>query len=436
MSEPSRPGVRFNQPFLHGLYLALNAVSDAYFLGDGPSCVFAKGEHIHGRHDLFSTLLSCASDHRIQYTGVNIFSIAGNFEAQIGAALKRIAGWPDCGVIFTGAMPMCAIAGSDYERIMREALAGCDKPSFLIPRRSSISGDWLDGYGGALAALASGMDLARARPVPGTAAIVGYLMDRNEGDHQGNVRELERMLRALGIESVSLWLSGRPYEHLRQARRAGAVISLPHGRAAARILAERLGVKLIEAELPFGTGATRRFMEKLGREFGREAEARDFIAKECGAAQRQAREFISRAVAGRRFAFAGDPHYAWAFAEFIEESGGRIAASVVMGGEEHLPEVRLRELKKWSGPVFEPNRVELHRYFAETTRWEVDLLVCNSFGLTYIKPKVPWLEFGFPSEHAHVLNDEAFLGFKGAHSFLSRMGGEMMKDQRLKGARR
>ncbi|OGR47852.1 MAG: hypothetical protein A2X37_05260 [Elusimicrobia bacterium GWA2_66_18] len=419
-----RPGVRFNLPFLHGLYVALNAVSDAYFLGDGPSCVFAKGEHIHGRHDLFSTLLSCASDHRIQYTGVNIFNIAGNFEAEIAAALKRIAAWPSCGVIFTGAMPMCAIAGSDYERIMREALKGCDKPAFLIPRRSSISGDWLDGYGGALTVLAGGIDLEGAAPEPDTAAVVGYLMDRNEGDHRGSVGELERTLRALGVEPVSTWLSGRPYEHLRQARRAGAVISLPHGRAAARLLARRLGVKLVEAELPFGLGGTRRFVELIGRELGREAAAREFAARELAEAGPLADALAARAVRGRRFAFAGDPHYALAFAEFVEELGGTAAASVVMGGAEHLSPQRLADLKRRPGVLIEPNRVELHRLFGEATGWDVDLLVCNSFGLTYIKPKVPWLEFGFPSEHEHVLHDEPFLGFAGARSFLARAAAE------------
>ena len=44
-------------------------------------------------------------------------------------------------------------------------------------------------------------------------------------------------------------------------------MSLPHYRAAGHVLAQRLGVKLVEAELPFGLEATRRFMELLYREF-------------------------------------------------------------------------------------------------------------------------------------------------------------------------
>ncbi|MEK7384438.1 MAG: nitrogenase component 1, partial [Elusimicrobiota bacterium] len=315
-------GVRLSPPYLQGAYLALNAISDAYFLGDGPNCLFAKAEHIHGRHDLFSTLLSCRSEHRIHHTGVNVFNIAGNFEAEIAAALRRIASWPGCGAIFMGSMPMCSIAGTDYERIMREALSAGGKPAYLIPQRLGLSGDWLDGYAAVLEVMASGMDLEGAAPRPENVAIVGYLMDRNEGEHRGNILELERMLRALGLNPVSIWLSGKPYEGLRDVRQAGTILSLPHGRKAAAVLAGRLGARLIEAELPFGLEASRRFVEQLGREFGREGAAADFIAKELDAAVPRLEWSVPHVFLHRRFAFAGDPRYAVGFAEQIEGLGG------------------------------------------------------------------------------------------------------------------
>lgn len=428
------PGVRFNLPFLHGLYVAFNAIPDAYFLGDGPSCVFAKAEHIHGRHDLFSTLLSCGSDHRVQYTGVNVFTIAGNFESQIFAALKRISKWPGCGVIFTGAMPMCSIAGSDYERILREALDGCGKPSFLIPRRSAVTGDWLDGYAGALEVLAAGIDLTDAKPESGAVALVGHLMDRNEGDQLANAAELERMTRALGLEPVSVWLSGRPFAHLREVRRAQTIVSLPYGRKAARLLAKRLGARLVEADLPFGLAGSRRFLEVLGRGTGREARARAFVKSELDAVVPRLEWSVPHAFENRRFAFAGDPHHAAGFAELIEEVGGRIVSTIVMGGAGHLPEERRRFLESRPGTLFEPDRARLRALFAEATRGEADLLVCNSLGVRYIAPSVPWLEFGFPSEHAHVLHDEPFLGFQGALAFLERAANELTKGLCLKEA--
>lgn len=243
-------------------------------------------------------------------------------------------------------------------------------PSFSVaPDRSA------DGYAAALEAIASGLDLDGAAPGERTAAVVGYLMDRNEGDHRGNVSELERMLRAVDLEPVSVWLSGRPSAHLRAARRAGAVISLPHGREAARVLAGRLGVRLVEAELPFGLPATRRFMELLGGAFGRRAEADAFVETELDAAVARLQWSVPHAFLGRRFSFAGDARYAAGFAEQIEELGGRV-----------------------TGPE------------------DADLLVGGA-----------GLEFGFPSVRRHALNEEPFLGFPGALSFASRLANEVVK---------
>jgi len=424
-------GIRVSIPYLQGAYLALNALPDAYFLGDGPSCIFAKAEHIHGRHDLFSTLLSCDSAHRVQHTGVNVFNISGSYEGEIAAALRRIAALPDCGAVFMGAMPMCSIAGTDYERILREALSGCDKPAFVMPQRSAISGDWLDGYAGVLETLASGMDLRGAKPRAGRVALVGYLMDRNEGEHWGNLRELERMLRAVGLQPASIWLSGRPYQHLREVRKAEAIISLPHGRKAAEILARRLGVPLIAAELPFGLEASRRFLEQLGREFGRETRARDFITAELDLVTPRLEWSVPHAFLNRRFAFAGDPHYALGFADQMEDLGGRITGMILMGGTHHLSAAQRQALERRPKTVFEPLQQQARELSADA-----DLVVGNGFAFRECNPGLRWLEFGFPSEYTHFLKDDPFLGFSGALGFLSRVANEVTKGMCLTWAAR
>jgi len=428
-------GIRVNIPYLQGAYLALNAVPDAYFLGDGPSCLFDKAAHIHGRHDLFSTLLSCDSAHRIQFTGVNVFNIAGNFEAEIAALARRMADSPRCGVFFMGSMPMCAIAGTDYERILREALDGCGKPSAVMPSRAAIAGDWLDGYADLLESLACGLDIGGAVPRPDNAAIVGYLMDRNEGDHWGNLKELERMLRALGLNPVSTWLSGKPYEALREARHAQTIVSLPHGRKAGRLLARRLGARLIEAELPFGLEASRRFMERLGRELGREDQARQFVSRELDEVVPRLEWVVPHAFLGRRFAFSGDPHYAVCFSEQIEGLGGRMAGTLVLGAKRHLSEEQRKDLEARSQTLYEPVPSELGALWSGSGG-EADLTVGGAFARRDIGAGSKWMEFGFPSEYTHFLRDEPFLGFQGALGFLGRVANEVVKGLNLSSAPR
>ncbi|MCX5796965.1 MAG: hypothetical protein NTY77_15845 [Elusimicrobia bacterium] len=425
-------GVRINIPYLQGAYLAFNAIPDAYFLGDGPSCIFAKGEHIVGRHDLFSTLLSCDNNHRVQHTGVNVFNIAGDCEGKIAQGLKRLAASPGCGAVFLGCMPMCAIAGTDYERVLREAMAkaGLRLPHFALPRKSAISGDWLDGYAAVLETLAAGMDLRGAAPRPDTAAVVGYLMDRNEGEHQGNLKELERMLAALGLKTASIWLSGRPYEELRKVRRAGAVISLAHGRKAGKVLARRLGVKLVEAELPFGLEASRRFMEQLGREFGRQAQAARFIARELDAVAPKLEWVVPHSFLHRRFAYAGDPHYAPGFVEQLEDLGAEVSGLVLMGGPHHLPEAQRTALQKRPGAAFEPVQGEMLK-LAQERFVGADLIVGNGFLFREFKLGCKRMEFGFPSEFTHFLREEPFLGFQGALAFLARMSNDVVRGMSL-----
>ena len=59
-----------NYPTLLGVYLAVNALKDAYVLVDGPDCAFYKAHFIHGRHDLNSTLLRISGRHRVAFTNI------------------------------------------------------------------------------------------------------------------------------------------------------------------------------------------------------------------------------------------------------------------------------------------------------------------------------------------------------------------------------
>ncbi|MBI5622372.1 MAG: hypothetical protein HY924_01200 [Elusimicrobia bacterium] len=418
---PERLGIRIDPPYLHGAFLALNAVSDAFFLGDGPDCIRAKAEQVHGRHDLFSTLLSCKGEHRVHYTGVDVFKVAGNIESQIKAGLQRIAGRPRCAAVFMGSIPMCTIVGTDYDRILREVFPKSSKPAFLIPPQTGLSGDWLDGYASFLQTLALGMDLSDARPKPEKVGVVGHFMGRNEGDHKGNVKELERMLRALGLDPVSIWLSGGSFERLRAIKDAGTIISLPHGRKAGKTLAERLNAKLIEAELPFGLSMTQRFIEQIAKETGKQAKASAYIKEELKTLSPRLAWLGKDGIQGRRFAFAGDPHHGRGFAEMVEEQGGKLFGMILLSDPGHVPQAVRDTMSAKPNTTFAPYQHEVEQTWCGLSKKDADLLVGSTMAIEFIQPQVPWLEFGYPSDYTHFLKDEPFLGFEGALRFLSRL---------------
>ena len=329
-------GRPMNFPTLLGVYLAVNAIPDAYILVDGPDCVLYKSHFIHGRHDLGSTLLRISGRHRVAFTNVCSRGVVKEHDEIIRRHIRTVDGLQESGLVLVTALPMCSITGVDYGRVIRSLAGTLTKPAIDIAPDSLI-GDWLDGYGQVLNALVRGLvrdgkrkAKSRQRP-PKTAAIVGYFMDRNEADHFGNLAELRRMLTALGLDTVSIWLSGEPAAALPRAAEADLIVSLPYGRAAARGLARATGAQLVETELPFGLPKTERFLRDVGKAAGRAQSAEIFIAAELSRVVPRLKWIIPQYFLNRRTAFMGDPYLLEGFLDIAEDLGLSVAGAIVRG---------------------------------------------------------------------------------------------------------
>lgn len=219
-------GRPMNLPSLLGVYLAVNALPDAYILVDGPDCALYKSHFIHGRHDLNSTLLRISGRHRVAFTNVCARGVVKEHDEIIRRQILTLDGLAESGLTLVTALPMCSITGVDYGRVIRSLGGRLGKPAVDIPP-DSLTGDWLDGYAQTLSALVRGLGFTRGRRRKGSAAVIGYLMDRNEADHLGNLAELRRMLAALSLRMDCVWLGGQKALDLRRAQEAEFIISLP-----------------------------------------------------------------------------------------------------------------------------------------------------------------------------------------------------------------
>lgn len=414
--------------YLVGIYMAVNAVPDLALLLDGPGCAISKAFYLHGLHDIASTMLDCTGQHRVSHTGVKIHdSIATNFEGQIVSAIRAMAGAPGRSAVLVSSLPLCSIVGMDYARIIREMTPPADIPVLHIPGRS-LSRDWLDGYAAAQETLAKEMDLSGGKPKPGNVAIVGHLFSRNEGDGAGNVAELRRMLRALGLNPVTVWLSGEPYKTLRGVRDAGTIISLPHGRKAAGILAKRTGADLIEAEIPFGLEGTRGWLLGLGNALGCRRKAEAFADGELNRLIPRVQWTVQRVFTDLNIAYIGDPLYAAALGGFMGELGARVPWMYLQGDCAHLGNGADK-----SSPPQLPAEASYHPSITLLLRWwadirdKADFLIGDGRSLDIIQPTSPWLEWGFPSLFNHVLDDRPFLGFRGAVNFISDLSNACLR---------
>lgn len=436
MTEEFRPpeaspaaGEDFSGPvgysFLTGVFVAVNAVPDAYLLVEGPDCVHMKTQFVQGNHDWLSGLTDVSGFHRVANTALHPAHMAGSREERITRLLRRLASHPPAQVVLVTAMPMAAVTGVDYERLADEVRETVPTPILPVPGRS-LSGDWLDGYSETLQVLARRLPL-RGTPRSGAVALVGHLFDRHEEDCQGNVRELTRLLGGLDLELVSLWLDGGPVEGLARAGEAGLVVSLPYGRRAAKALAARTGAALLEAELPFGLEATERFLRQVARATGREARVDALVDAALARVVPKLEWVIPFLCQNRRVGYIGDPHVLPGFVDLCALLGLHLELAVVPNRAAHARGVKER-LPPETLLVAPTRRVLAERVGGLLEARRMDLLVGNGLAMDF--PGVEVMSFGFPSELAHALYDRPYLGFAGALAFCDTLANHLRRVDR------
>ena len=413
--DPFRHPLNF--PWLMGVYLGVNAIRDAYALVDGPDCTLYKAHFIHGRHDWSSTLLDVGGHHRIAFTNVCAQGVVKEHDAIVARHLRALDALPGAGLLFATALPMCSITGTDYGRIIRHHRSLLHKTAIAV-LPGSLLGDWLDGYESVLLALARGLGLRRGRRRRGTAAVVGYLMDRNEADHLANLSEIRRMLAAAGLELVSVWLGGEPADSLRRAADAEFIVSLPYGRRAARAVARATGARLIEADLPFGLPRTQAFVRRLAQATGRTREAEAFLAAELERAVPRLQWILPHLFLHRRVAFVGDPYLLDGFCDIADDCGMILTGAIVTGRAAHgggRPGLTVlhappAEAAEALG-VLEPAEL-----IVGSRAWRSMLVLAGPHPIYS-----SLVELGFPSYEHHALFERPFLGCNGVLALVERM---------------
>jgi len=421
--EP-RPEERYSTPYRHpyhlGLYLAVNAIPRSFAVIDGPDCLYRKGEWVHGKHDLGSTLLDVYGNHRIVSTLMHAEALIKTQGDEIARRLRRVNRNAEAELALVCSMPHVQIIGTQYDKIIADLEPELRIPVFEVPSRA-LDGDWIDGYVETLDVIARRMDVADAKPIPGKVAVIGYLMDRGEADHLANVAEMERMLGALGLEVASVWLSGRPYEHLRAAREAELLIAFPMGRRAARSLGQRTGARVLEVDVPFGFGRTRRMLRQVARATGTEDAAERFERAELGRLIPRLEWVIPRYLVGRRLGFSGDPCL---FPGLIQLAGDLGLRVLHLSAPARRPGF-LPALDEEFGPVpatlYAPPEATLLRHLGEVARDGLDIMVGNSLACQMLDSRVPSLVFGFPSFERHMFFESPYLGFNGAMWFIQEL---------------
>lgn len=433
---PNPYGLRFQLPYLAGVYLAVNAIPDAALVVDGPMCAVYKIEQIQGNHDIRAELSRLTGSDRILHTNLQVNEAVMGEEKPFLDALGRAARSGDSRVILTTGSSCSLLIGRDIDRLARTFEQTDDTP--VLPIRSrTLSGDWLDGYEETLVALAKRLTARPCeKPEPSPekrprVGIVGYFHTRNEGDSAGDLAELERLVRGAGGELASVWLSGKPYAQLADIAGADILVSFPYGTRAARILARHSGADLLKLPYPFSAEHATGFVRGLAAHMGTQAQAEAFIEAETARMAHSLLFLSQQHLLSSRWFVVADASHAAGFVQIARDAGAFVAGVLIPSrarrddpallspfGGEPLP------LAYGSVPGWD----DLLRQVRE--REPLDLIVAgSSFSGPAMQIGCPHLEFGYPSYTYHPVLESPSLGFRGELALISRMAETLARER-------
>jgi nitrogenase molybdenum-iron protein alpha/beta subunit len=320
-------------------------------------------------------------------------------------------------MVLITAMPMASITGTQYDRIARELSAKTGKLIAEVPARS-LQGDWLDGYGQVLAAIAREIPLDPDAPrSPEKVAVIGPLMDRTEADRLADARELRRILEdGLGLDLRAIWPSNATVAELAAVAEAGTIIGLPYGARATKVLKKRTGATVIDAPLPTGPSGVEAFVRAVAGPLGLSERAEAFLAGER-ARWEQPWSLACETVRGRRFAVVADPWLAQSTVSLLRDAGADVVAAQSTSFDPK--------------PVLDlPSPGELGRDPA------IDMFIVPTRGIDYaLRLARPFFEFGFTSYGTHAFFDAPLFGWGGAVNLLSGVAGNLALFDAIGGSR-
>ena len=396
--------------YLTGVYLALNAVADAYLLMDAPTCCYKKIEFIDKNHDLFADLFRTDGFHRIANTRVFQGNVMRDRTSDVEEMLVRMAQHDAAGIVWLCSMPMASVTGMQYDLLARRAQYKSGIQVIEIPSKA-LSENWLEGYSNVLVRLAEELPLDPARKKKNAVAIIGYFFDRHEGDHFGNLQVLRQIFDKLGYELVSVWLDGGGTEQLTNIEKAVKLVSLPYGGDAGRILAEKTKAELLELDLPLGVANSTNWLRKLGVFLERENEAEAYIDQEMHAVMPILELVCPQFVLDQKVTLLEAVHLCRVLESALEEFGARVENKVVFGSsDETIPECSHLNIES------------------------EQVCIGNTFSMNIIGSPVRFMQFGFPTIGNHYLLAEPFLFYRGFVSFLNKFINVVNSRQVLEGS--
>ncbi len=244
---------------LTGVSIALHAIPDAFLLMHcGVGCKHKATSKL-STHDWAENVVD-----REGWTEVGDAELIEGSAHRIGPYLRSWQKRVEPGLIAVISVTFLDLTGDDYKDEVRENDEELPCKVIYVPA-PGYDGDVYAGYASALVEVVKAIDWTVPATNAQEVAVLGYLFDRYEGDHQGNLTQLRSLLKALGLSLGATLFSGAPYAKLHDAPRAATTLCFPYATPRVKRF-KRLTKRTLHAvDLPMGIAGTSRWLREVGQ---------------------------------------------------------------------------------------------------------------------------------------------------------------------------
>ncbi|HMV66075.1 MAG TPA: nitrogenase component 1 [Myxococcota bacterium] len=310
---------------LTGAAMAIHAIPDAFLLKHtGVGCKH-KTVTQFGTHDWGRGLASHEG-----WTEVGDRSLIAGSGERLGPYARSSWQRHEPAILAVASVTFIDLAGDDLGDLTR----GLDEelPSeVMLLKVPGYEGDVYSGYLATMLDVARRVDWSRGPERRTEVALLGYLWDRYEGDHQGNVQQLGALLKGIGLELGPVWLSGVPWAELQRAAGSGVLVQLPYAAPKAKALRRITKRDPVPADLPIGARATAAFLRSVGRAAGVPDERIEAFTRRQAESLGQRLGSMADRLRGMRVMVLADLPLLAGVMSLLDELGIRVEAAGIRG---------------------------------------------------------------------------------------------------------